>query len=68
MIMHFCRSVIMMPVDEVSSQTKAQMPKIVLISASGANLFSLINYGIPMLVLGWQVFQGITTIGEFQRA
>lgn len=52
-------------VDEVSSQTKAQMPKIVLISASGANLFSLINYGIPMLVLGWQVFQGITTIGEF---
>ena len=52
-------------VDEVSSQTKAQMPKIVLISASGANLFSLINYGIPMFVLGWQVFQGITTIGEF---
>ena len=52
-------------VDEVSSQTRAQMPKIVLISASGANLFSLINYGIPMLVLGWQVFQGITTIGEF---
>ena len=31
-------------VDEVSSQTRAQMPKIVLISASGANLFSLINY------------------------
>lgn len=52
-------------VDEVSSQTRAQMPKIVLISASGANLFSLINYGIPMLVLGWQVFHGITTIGEF---
>ena len=52
-------------VDEASNQTKAQMPKIVLISASGANLFSLINYGIPMLVLGWQVFQGITTIGEF---
>ena len=52
-------------VGEASNQTKAQMPKIVLISASGANLFSLINYGIPMLVLGWQVFQGITTIGEF---
>lgn len=52
-------------VDEVSSQTRAQMPKIVLISASGANLFSLINYGIPMLVLGWQVFHGMTTIGEF---
>ena len=52
-------------VDEASNKTKAQMPKIVLISASGANLFSLINYGIPMLVLGWQVFQGITTIGEF---
>lgn len=52
-------------VDEVSSQTRAQMPKIVLISASGANLFSLINYGIPMLVLGWHVFHGITTIGEF---
>ena len=52
-------------VDEVSSQTRAHMPKIVLISASGANLFSLINYGIPMLVLGWQVFKGITTIGEF---
>ena len=52
-------------IDEANSQTKTQMPRIVLLSTSGASLFSLLNYGIPMIVLGWQVFQGITTVGEF---
>lgn len=50
---------------DLNETSKKEMPKIILCSALGANLFSALNYGIPMILLGWQVFHGFCTIGEF---
>ena len=51
--------------EEIINTIKTKMPSIVRISVFGANLFSLINYSIPAVYLGWQVLDRIIDIGNF---
>ena len=51
--------------DEIINATKERMPSIINKSVFGANLFSFINYGIPMVYLGWQVLRQAIGIGDF---
>ena len=44
---------------------KDKMPSIIRKSVFGANLFSLINYGLPAIFLGIQVLNHVISIGEF---
>ena len=41
------------------------MPSIVKKSVIGANLFSLMNYGLPIVYLGWLILSNRISIGEF---
>ena len=51
--------------DEIIHIIKTKMPSIINKSVFGSNLFSLINYGIPAVYLGWQVLNKLIGIGDF---
>ena len=51
--------------DEMIDNIKTKMPSIIKKSVFGTNLFSLINYGIPAIYLGWQVLNQRISIGDF---
>lgn len=51
--------------DEIINTIKTKMPSIINKSVFGANLFSLINYGVPAVYLGWQVLNKLISIGDF---
>ncbi|MBE5817020.1 MAG: ABC transporter ATP-binding protein, partial [Clostridiales bacterium] len=51
--------------NEIINIIKTKMPSIINKSVFGANLFSLINYGVPAVYLGWQVLNKLISIGDF---
>ncbi|NLZ35912.1 MAG: hypothetical protein GX897_00325 [Clostridiales bacterium] len=51
--------------DKIINTIKTKMPSIINKSVFGANLFSLINYGVPAVYLGWQVLNKLISIGDF---
>ena len=51
--------------NEIINIIKTKMPSIINKSVFGANLFSLINYGVPTVYLGWQVLNKLISIGDF---
>ncbi len=50
---------------QIINTIKSRMPSIINKSVFGANLFSLMNYGIPAVYLGWQVINKLISIGDF---
>ncbi len=51
--------------NEIINIIKTKMPSIINKSVFGANLFSLINYSVPAVYLGWQVLNKLISIGDF---
>ena len=51
--------------DEIIKTTKTKMPSIINKSVFGSNLFSLINYSVPAIYLGWQLLNKLISIGDF---
>ena len=51
--------------NEIINIIKAKMPSIIIKSVFGSNLFSLINYGVPVVYLGCQILNKLISIGDF---
>lgn len=52
-------------VKDSENSTNKWMKKVIYLSSSGANLFTIINYGIPMILLGFWLLLNKISVGDY---